>query len=537
MKKMFAILMMIAMLPFASAQAEEKLAQLPSFKVTFNGTVVQNENRQFPLIVYNDITYVPMTYYDCRYLGLTTNWNSETSTLSIEKSDITAAYRDYEWQWKNGKKHNASVCSFNIVVNGEIVDNSKEEYPLLTFRDVTYFPLTWRFAVEEFGWDYSFDHENGLVITSDNLHPQILKLPYFSGGATTDGEYYYYNGEKDGKHAVYRVPVSDTSSPELVSDLDGNYNNRPVDFIKENGNIYFRHVVGSSPIMQRNQYYKILPDGTAMQENPINYSYSSHGYSEFGSGNERIKVKGVHPYFDSATNFSYEIDGVTTEAMPLTGRVRVTGGVKVFKDKIYFVATDLNTDEDSALYYIDTNTAETIKLIDGVSGFYIYTGWDNTANQDRTMILYDNNGKLVRYTEDTRETVIIENSGGEGLVLAGATGRQNIVAVMKTPDGKRTLVQSFDDYASGHGSRTGVTLLDTKTGTTVSKLNDYLCLYTAGEAEGEDVRLLVTDGSLNCYKSSDSVMYMFSYFNRLSVHEDTLLYTIDETTLVKVDLK
>lgn len=31
---------------------------------------------------------------------------------------------------------------------------------------MTYFPLTWRFAVEEFGWQYSFDHTNGLVITN-----------------------------------------------------------------------------------------------------------------------------------------------------------------------------------------------------------------------------------------------------------------------------------------------------------------------------------------------------------------------------------
>ena len=47
----------------------------------------------------------------------------------------------------------------NIVLNGN------EEYPLLLFRDVTYFPLTWRFAVQEFGWSYYFDMTNGLVIS------------------------------------------------------------------------------------------------------------------------------------------------------------------------------------------------------------------------------------------------------------------------------------------------------------------------------------------------------------------------------------
>lgn len=38
----------------------------------------------------------------------------------------------------------------NTVVKSEFLDNSAEPYPLLNFRGVTYFPLTWRFAVEEF---------------------------------------------------------------------------------------------------------------------------------------------------------------------------------------------------------------------------------------------------------------------------------------------------------------------------------------------------------------------------------------------------
>lgn len=535
MKKLIAILLTILMLPTISAFAVDARVTIPSFTVTFNGTQVENSYRQFPLIVYKDITYVPMTYFDCRYLGLKTDWSGETSTLSIEKSDVTTAYRNYEWQWKNGETYKASICNFNIEVNGKAIDNAKEEYPLLTLRDVTYFPLTWRFAVDEFGWDYSFDSENGLSVTSDNFHPENLDLPHLNGGVATDGEYYYYSGDKDDKIVVYRVSVSDTSSPEIVTDLDGNHNNRPVDFIKENGNIYFRHVVGSSPIFQRNQYYKILPDGTAIQENPINYSYSSHGYSEFGAGNEKIKVKGVHPYFDSATNFSYETDSVVIEVKPLPGRVRKTGSVKVFKEKIYFVATDLNTDDDSALYYIDVGTDEAKKLIDNVHGFYVYTGWDNTTGKDSTMILYDNNGKLMRYTEATGEASVIEHGGGEGLVLVGATGQQEIVVVMKTPKGDRTLVKSFDDYASGHGSR-NITLLDTKTTTIVRKLDGYLCVYAAGEIDGEEVRFLVTDGSPECYKSSDFPMPT-SFFNALYMHENTIFYSIDRNTAVKVNLK
>lgn len=47
-----------------------------------------------------------------------------------------------------------------------IIDNSKAPYPLLHFQDTDYFPLTWHYVVEELGWRYSFDAENGLVIKS-----------------------------------------------------------------------------------------------------------------------------------------------------------------------------------------------------------------------------------------------------------------------------------------------------------------------------------------------------------------------------------
>ena len=46
-----------------------------------------------------------MTYFDCRYLGLKTEWNDETRTLSIEQTPINCAYRDYKWEWKNSKNN------------------------------------------------------------------------------------------------------------------------------------------------------------------------------------------------------------------------------------------------------------------------------------------------------------------------------------------------------------------------------------------------------------------------------------------------
>lgn len=144
---------------------------VPTFPVTLNGLTIEQANNQYPSLVYKDITYVPMTYYDAQLLGLVSAWTAEGG-LQIQKADFVAdqatAQRQYVPYKSSVKNQNSAVAvrpEFAITVNGKKIDNSKEEYPLLVFRDVTYFPLTWRFAVDEFGWNYTFDGQQGLQIT------------------------------------------------------------------------------------------------------------------------------------------------------------------------------------------------------------------------------------------------------------------------------------------------------------------------------------------------------------------------------------
>ena len=171
--KKYLMIVVLAIFLAAGAAAPAQAAQnvtvtLPTFSVTLNGYQMVPEYDQYPLIVYKDITYFPMTYHYAGFLGLEINWADYT--LSVNKTDATSKrLRWYEQTEKNKHSQTASFAPFNIVVNGEVIDNSKEKYPLLLFRDVTYFPLTWRFAVDEFGWDYTFDMEQGLQIASKLL--------------------------------------------------------------------------------------------------------------------------------------------------------------------------------------------------------------------------------------------------------------------------------------------------------------------------------------------------------------------------------
>lgn len=184
MKKLWTSLLMAALLlgilpaPAAYASGGTVQVTLPSHAVTLNGQTVSSDYSRYPFLVYKDITYFPMTYYNCKLLGLSKTWTWETGS-KIEKNDAELSEYIREVQSaKNAETQQARIAEGPIMVNGKAIDNSSETYPILSFRDVAYFPLTWRFAVEEFGWDYEFDDDAGLVITNPNVAFTSQEEPY-----------------------------------------------------------------------------------------------------------------------------------------------------------------------------------------------------------------------------------------------------------------------------------------------------------------------------------------------------------------------
>ena len=222
--KLFTTIALSALLLFGGASSAEAAqtvqVTLPSFDVTLNGQTHSNTYSKYPFIVYKDITYFPMTYYDSRLLGLTTAWSAEEG-LAIAKQDgyISEYLREVNGT-KNKIKQTASIVEGKITVNGTVIDNSREEYPLLLFRDVTYFPLTWRFAVDEFGWDYQFSHEDGLVIVNGD----IVKAPAAQWQGIVDygapimgtGELMFGVGFQPEQQSMTLVQALDTLSQQAV---------------------------------------------------------------------------------------------------------------------------------------------------------------------------------------------------------------------------------------------------------------------------------------------------------------------------------
>lgn len=141
---------------------------LPGFPITMNGIRIKNEELEYPFILYNDITYFPMTYHDSRFLGIGTNYTIQSGLEIFRLDTVDYPYNGILADKPNDSSYTATIAEGKIKVNGKMIDNGSEEYPLLLFRNATYFPMTWRFCVDEFGWNYSFALGQGLAINTGN---------------------------------------------------------------------------------------------------------------------------------------------------------------------------------------------------------------------------------------------------------------------------------------------------------------------------------------------------------------------------------
>lgn len=170
--------------------------KIPFYNVTINETWINNYSSRYPFITYKDITYFPMTYNYCENLGLDIKWDEQIGLEINKKENHEFLNLEQELGEQNdlSKTYKAFVPDFKIMINGKKINNSKEKYPILNFRSVTYFPVTWRFIVDEFKWEMKWDEADiykdpaeykGLIIKTDSKfklrHASIPKeiMPLF----------------------------------------------------------------------------------------------------------------------------------------------------------------------------------------------------------------------------------------------------------------------------------------------------------------------------------------------------------------------
>lgn len=488
-----AVLVVMGMVTMACGAQEGTSAgvTLPEFKVTINGEEINNINSKYPLIVYKDITYFPMTYNDCRFLGLESYWKGNTEGLFIETTGVTAAYNPYRTSAKNSRNQMASVPDFPITVNGKAIDNSKEEYPLLSFRDITYFPMTWKFGVDEFGWDYNFDNNNGLVINSDNIKLEQKKLPddrakyddgTFKHNVAATSKYIYF---EDNKGQIIQAPLSDTSILRAVYQLpewsygDGKtlVNNG---LYAKNGRAFLTYHQGGA-VMGTDYLIQLNDDGTTTLLNNTGYFIKNFGDISIkywigpAPGPGELFIKGEdgewHPLGNPDLLYGWAWRVSETKFGDGSSK-----DVYLVGDDLYILGFNIMSENTNTtgIYKVNINTGETVRInarevtAFKLEGDYIY--YQSSGNMYRYS-LRDGNEELLKelvkapdkiagflilnghiYWQDklNRNLFNIQgenlNAGAEldGMILAGDNDEYLVCTFNETPQSKYRIMV-FDE--------------------------------------------------------------------------------------------
>ena len=177
-KKGFTILLLVILLSLNVYATDDVSIKIVDFNLTINDKDVDNNVQDYPFISYKNITYFPMTWDNANALGLRSKWNVDDG-LSITSGHVVNEVKFSEnANNKLGDIDQAKIAEFKIRVDGNLIDNKNEIYPLLTYKNVTYFPMTWKFMVENFGSKYIWSEEEGLSITADKYEPVVGTFNY-----------------------------------------------------------------------------------------------------------------------------------------------------------------------------------------------------------------------------------------------------------------------------------------------------------------------------------------------------------------------
>lgn len=400
-----AALAMVLFAPACRAQGLKVAVVLPDAAVTINGTEIDNNYLKYPLIEFKNITYFPMTYNDCRFLGLESYWEGAAKGLTLEKTGVTAAYNPCRTSVKNRRDQTAAIAGFPVAINGKAIDNRREEYPLLSFRDVTYFPLTWRYGVDEFGWDYSFDKSRGLVINSNNITLKEIPLSNdrakdeegkFKNNVAVSGGYAYYEGTNG---RIMRSPLSDSASARAVYQLplwsygDGTtYVYAGLDTGDGAARLSY-HQGGAT--MGTDYLIRLNDDGTTTLLNNTGFTIKSFGDKSIrywtgpapGAGNLSIKTGGSEWHQLGSPDYLYgwiwEING---EGSGCSG----SKDACLVGDELYILAFDTRAKNAvTGICKVNINTSQTARISERqVSAFQI----------EGDYIYYSSQGGMYRYS-------------------------------------------------------------------------------------------------------------------------------------------
>jgi hypothetical protein len=223
------------------------------------------------LIVYKNITYFPMTWSDCRFLGVETRWDG--SALHVDTNGDLGAFAEEKTEVKNRASYKASIPDWPVYINGRLYEQHESEWPFLIFRDVTYFPMIWQYTAVFFGWKINFNPDPGIGLIIDssgiwNDNHLYIDLPVRTRDSVSGavcaftGQTVYYEG-KDGR--IYSAPLDAVQKAKAIYDLPVWSYGRDGDYVypalrAEDGRVFLTYHQGGASM---GEDYNLLlgPDG------------------------------------------------------------------------------------------------------------------------------------------------------------------------------------------------------------------------------------------------------------------------------------
>ncbi|WP_426446271.1 DUF5050 domain-containing protein [Paenibacillus sp. S-38] len=409
--------------PAANASAEAVEATYPPFPVTVNKTALDGVHSVYPLLLHKGVTYFPMTWNYTSALGLSVSWDTEKG-LSLDKVKGTCGPVPQtllaEVQ-NSGAAEGAIRVPFPVTVNGKEIDALNEPYPVLLYRNITYFPMTWRFTKEEFGWQSDWEDVHGYSIQScigaDTAKQQQAALNLSNGGQlAVDDEWIYQNPVRDseGPHSLVRTTLDGENLMKL-SDDNAVHINVAGDWLyyiadgKSGGIVKLRKNGTERTVLSDSRAAELWSDGdwlyfTKWAPNPEG---QANGYAS-PSGIYRMKK-----------------DGTGEHQLAADGEVK---NLYVYHDRIYYIK---GTSGEETLYSMNPDGSDARKMHEGVTEFIIAEDWIYYVreNTDLRKISLDGSVDMAVLQQDKNPLGRLSYREGWIYFAAGSTGHHGSLPI------------------------------------------------------------------------------------------------------------
>lgn len=254
----FAVVFAFMLIGSIGSNAADVNAEIVSFPVSINYELFDKEEySDYPTFVYNDITYVPLTFYKANLLGIGVELteNGFFITDSPEKAPVLYQRepRHIENLWTPVK---ADMAPFKIKINNE--DYTDEKYPFLFCRDIVYLPLTWNLTNDVFGWDFEFDGNQLTMFTNSYCYTsdEDSWVRYEDDGISYhQNEYFTYYKKDDVKIYLFtdtiriwpmsrNLTITKGEEEKIIAGHSGYYQKAGPLFTVKDGYVYTVHYPG-----------------------------------------------------------------------------------------------------------------------------------------------------------------------------------------------------------------------------------------------------------------------------------------------------